>query len=1031
MNHPQIDATDRHAQLEALFGSAAEALSVAGNRPIDLQGKRAWLVTAGLVEVFAVRRADGTTSARTHVLSASAGQVLFGLGPSVSSPSHASMPPGSDGAEATTVLIAVAHPGSRLLTIDTSVLTRLARDPGNIPPLEAAIEGWVTGLFGRLPRGHAPSRFTPLHAGTETTFDTEDPGDGTPGDAGKSVSSAGGGQVPEGNRGEGSSTPMIPVARAAEGMVWVRHTAGGSQFLGRTELAIDSADRLLPMAENTWLVASPGTVLSCIATANLLRSGTLWGGLDFFHQVFIRHLGLDLTAAGQDDRDRLASRLERDQQTLRTAHTRLASVLGQTAHAELSMLEVDEPLFAACQLVAEHQGISLRPPPGPPTADLDRRIHRIVDASRIRHRRVLLRDQWWQQDVGPLLAFIELEEAGKKTRRPVALLPKSARRYELVDPTTQTRTTVDQDVAAQLAAAAIMFYPALPERPVGIRDLLRVSFRGRRPELLTVLMMGIGGGVLALLVPLVTAQLFGNVIPGADRSQLFEMTLALAIAAIGAAAFQITRSIAVLRLTGKIDGSLQAAVWDRLLSLPSSFFRRYTVGDLANRAMGVDAIRDLLVGNVTTALLGLIFSIFSFGLLFYYSASLAALASGMIALLIVTTSLFAYLQLRHQRALLAIQGKIASVLFGLIHGVGKLRASGSEKRAYALWAEHFTRQRQRTFQAQRLANAQMTFSAAYAIASTLALYALMGLALEGDLPISRFLAFSAAYGQVQASALTFVSMISGVLAIVPTYERLSPILRATPEVDETKVEAGQLSGDIELAHVSFRYQEDGPLTLTDISIHARPGELVALVGPSGSGKSTCLRLLLGFEKPGAGSIYFDGQDVASLDLQSVRRQTGVVLQNSRPMAGDIFRNIVGTTDLGINEAWEAAEMAGLADDVRAMPMGMHTVISEGAGTFSGGQIQRLMIARAIVARPRILIFDEATSALDNQTQKLVAQSLERLKATRIVVAHRLSTIENADRIFVLDAGRVVEEGSYQELIAKNGLFSRLAARQLA
>ena len=218
-------------------------------------------------------------------------------------------------------------------------------------------------------------------------------------------------------------------------------------------------------------------------------------------------------------------------------------------------------------------------------------------------------------------------------------------------------------------------------------------------------------------------------------------------------------------------------------------------------------------------------------------------------LLVAVALVFAYLQLRHQRVLLEIQGKIASVLFGLIHGIGKLRTTGAEKRAYGMWAEHFTAQRQRTFRAQRLANAQATFSVVYGVASTFALFATMGLALQSDLPVSRFLAFSAAFGQVQSAALTFVSLISGLLAVLPIYERLSPILEAAPEVDESKLQAGDLSGDIELTHVSFRYQEDGPLILNDVSFHARPGELIALVGPSGSGKSTCLRLILGFEQP--------------------------------------------------------------------------------------------------------------------------------------------------------------------------------------
>jgi ABC-type bacteriocin/lantibiotic exporter with double-glycine peptidase domain len=267
--------------------------------------------------------------------------------------------------------------------------------------------------------------------------------------------------------------------------------------------------------------------------------------------------------------------------------------------------------------------------------------------------------------------------------------------------------------------------------------------------------------------------------------------------------------------------------------------------------------------------------------------------------------------------------------------------------------------------------------------------------------------------------------------MVPLYERLEPILEAVPEVDESKTEPGELAGEIEFSHVSFRYDEDGPLILDDVSFRAEPGEFIALVGPSGAGKSTCMRMILGFEKPSAGSLYFDGQDLSGLAMQSVRRQFGVVLQSGKPMAGTIFSNIIGSSTLGIDDAWEAARMAGLEDDINAMPMGMHTVVSEGAETFSGGQKQRLLIARAIVHRPRIILFDEATSALDNRTQEVVSRSLERLKATRVVIAHRLSTIQNADRIYVFEAGRIVEDGTYQELLHRDGPFARLAERQIA
>jgi ATP-binding cassette subfamily C protein len=447
--------------------------------------------------------------------------------------------------------------------------------------------------------------------------------------------------------------------------------------------------------------------------------------------------------------------------------------------------------------------------------------------------------------------------------------------------------------------------------------------------------------------------------------------------------------------------------------------------------MGIDAIRDMLTGNVLTSMLAAVFSLFSFGLLFYYSWRLALLGTALVLILAGVTFLLTWLQLRHQRVLLEKQGRMSSLVFGLIHGISKLRVAGAEARAYARWAEGFAEQRRRTLAAQRIANVQASFNPVYGIATSMAIFAVMGFYLEPPLELGEFLAFNAAFGQFLAAVLTMIGVLSSVLTMVPIYERLSPILEAVPEVDESKSEPGELAGEIEFSHVSFRYQDDGPLILDDVSFRANPGEFIALVGPSGAGKSTCLRMILAFEKPSSGSIYYDGQDVASLAVRSVRRQIGVVLQSGRPMAGSIVSNILGSSNLGIDAAWDAARLAGLEDDIKAMPMGMHTVISEGAETFSGGQKQRMLIARALVNRPRIILFDEATSALDNRTQEIVSRSLERLKATRIVIAHRLSTIQNADRIYVMEAGRVVEEGRYDELIRRGGTFARLAERQIA
>jgi NHLM bacteriocin system ABC transporter ATP-binding protein len=954
-----------------------DAVPLAGNAPLLLGASPGiWLVETGAAEVFAVA-GDGE-GPRTHLCTAAAGQMLCGV---------------ADGAPLS--LLAVGHTGTRLRRLPVDRLRELARDPEAAADLAAGLDGWLAGLLGGISRAAGPKVFAELRPGAETHL----------AEAGKT-------------------------ARTQEGVAWVRHVEGSSRLLGEPELPLSDGD-LVPVPEGLWLVSDGEARISAFGTRDLLDDERLWHGLGRFHALCLRYVALQGEKLERQDRERLARRLDLDRASLRSAYARLASILLPVDGAAALHQDAD-PLLAACNLAGLPQGISFRPPPAgtPIGTKLEDRLAGICGASRVRSRRVILRGDWWTRDNGPLVAFRALD-AEQKVKRPVALLPLSSRSYELVDPADGSRERVDAAVAESLSGDAHMFYPPLPARPITRRDLLRSALAGRRGDLLTILFMGAAGGLLGMLVPVLTGELFGSVIPGAQRGQLAQIALALIVAALGGAVFQLTRSIAVLRISGKADSSMQSAVWDRLLSLPATFFRRYTVGDLANRSLGINAIREMLTGNVLTLLLGAVFSVFSFGLLFYYSWRLALIATVLVLLLSGVTAGLVWLQIRHQRALLDLQGKIASLLFGLINGIAKLRVAGAEARAYARWAGRFAEQRRRTLAAQRAANLQTSFNAVYGVITSLVIFAVVGYASTDTMPIGEFLAFSAAFGQFLAAALSLVSAFSSVLTMVPVYERLSPILETVPEVDESKAEPGDLSGEIELSHISFRYQEDGPLILDDLSVRAAPGEFIALVGPSGSGKSTCLRLILGFERPTAGSIYFDGQDLAGLAVQSVRRQIGVVLQTGRPMAGSLFSNIIGSSNLGIDDAWEAARMAGLEEDIKAMPMGMHTVVSEGAETFSGGQKQRILIARAIVHRPRIVLFDEATSALDNRTQEIVSRSLERLKATRIVIAHRLSTIQNADRIYVVDSGRVVEQGSYQELLRSNGPFARLAERQIA
>lgn len=411
-----------------------------------------------------------------------------------------------------------------------------------------------------------------------------------------------------------------------------------------------------------------------------------------------------------------------------------------------------------------------------------------------------------------------------------------------------------------------------------------------------------------------------------------------------------------------------------------------------------------------------------------------ALIAALVAVVnIAVTVASGVLTLQKTRPLLDRQGKLFGVMVQLINGVTKFRITGAESRAFAYWGQQYSQQLHLMLGTQGIEDNLAVINSLLSTLTPAVLFMAAAQLLTtsgGGLSMATFLAFNAAFGTFIAGATSLSTTIVDVLEVLPIWQRAQPILKTIPEVDVTKADPGRLTGRLAISHAVFRYRSDGgALNLDDVSIHAEPGEFIALVGPSGSGKSTLLRLLLGFDVPESGVVAFDGQDLASLDVGAVRRQLGVVLQNSRLLSASIFENIAGSALISMDEAWEAARMSGLAADIEAMPMGMHTVVSEGGTNLSGGQRQRLLIARALASRPRILLFDEATSALDNRTQQIVSDSLNRLRVTRVVVAHRLSTIRNADRIYVLQNGRLIQQGTFTQLAAEPGLFKQLVERQ--
>jgi ATP-binding cassette subfamily C protein len=597
--------------------------------------------------------------------------------------------------------------------------------------------------------------------------------------------------------------------------------------------------------------------------------------------------------------------------------------------------------------------------------------------------------------------------------------------------------TLTPDVVAQLDPSAFMFYRCLPDRPLGSLDLLRFAVRGIHRDLLTIALIGAVGGLLTLVTPLAIGHIFDVLIPGVERGQLAQLALGLIVVAGAVGAFHFTRNVALIRLKHRAGDALQAAVWERLVNLPARFFAGYTAGDLGVRAMGVAGIMNALSASAISTIVSSIFTLFAVALLFYYSPLVAFVAVGLVLVVLVVIVICGVFQLRYRRQIEETYGKLAGLLLQFINGISKLRVAAAEDRAFTQWATRFAHQTRLEVSARIINNNLNVFVAAFPVVCSMVIYLLVvgesGTPGAGAaLSTGSFLAFVAAFGTLLSGMMQLGSTVVNMLNVVPIYARLKPILAVAPEVDATKADPGPLRGRIEVTNLSFRYGDDGPPVLEDVSFDAHPGEFIALVGPSGSGKSTLLRLLLGFEQPESGSIAYDGFDVAGLDPWRLRRQLGVVLQDGNLLPGDIFSNIVGSAvDLTLNDAREAARLAGLDRDIEQMPMGMHTIITEGASTLSGGQRQRLMIARALVTKPRIVFFDEATSALDNPTQAVVTESLDRLRATRIVIAHRLSTIINADRIFVLDRGRIAQTGTYAHLVDQPGMFHELVRRQLA
>lgn len=950
-----------------------------GNKPLMLNDEGfVYVITQSNLDVFLVDLKNGIqSSSRKHVARFSENELIFGLNSSKFVQSK--------------IFIAVGNPDTVVYSVSKDDFSKLLEDKSLSQQGYELLEKSINKFLFEI--------FKPLLAKDYLDFASTDK---TSVEKGKCVLSR-------------------------KHFFWITILEGQCTVCGDKNIIVGKKNIFI-LSDMIYITPLTNCRLEKYTSKEIFKKNQLWSSVDNIFQLMVKKIFFQEKEFIKNEISRFKKRKLLKEISLKKGIYKLINILKKESKWESAdRIEEGDNVLACCNLLGKYIGEEfLLPKDLPENIDDVSKFREIIRVSKVKMRKVVLDINWWKHDNGPMLAF------NSDNHHLIVLIPKSPRKYFYIDKITKEKFVINEKNIPNLENFAYFFYRTLPNKPLSWKDLLKFGVFMSYRDFASVIIVGVGGALLGLLNPYLTGQLFDKVIPSSSVNELGQMIFLLISAAIAITMFELTKAIAMVRFEGRMDKEIQASLWDRLLSLKVSFFKRYTAGDLANRSMGIDSIRQILSGVAVQSILAGIFAVFYCIQLFYYNYNLALIGLGLGMIILVIVLVMGYVFVKFQIPVQEIEGKITGMVLQFINGIGKIRITGSEDFVFYQWANEFGEKKKLAFKAGLAQASLRSVNSVFPIFASMVIFSYVVNHVDRSLfSIGDFAAYTSAYGQFQNALLQMGIYITASLTIIPFYKRLKPIITQVPEVDESKAKPGKIDGNIGVFNVNFRYDEDGPLILKNLSLEIKRGEFVAIVGPSGSGKSTITRMLLGFETPESGAIYYDGQDLFGSDVNEVRKQIGVVLQNSEIMMGSILDNILGSTNLTIDDAWEAAESSGLAEDIKEMPMGMHTVLPFGGGTISGGQRQRILIARAIVRKPRILIFDEATSALDNRTQKIVSDSLDQLNATKIVIAHRLSTIKNADRILFLDNGEIVEQGTYGELMKMNGLFANSARRQLA
>lgn len=675
-----------------------------------------------------------------------------------------------------------------------------------------------------------------------------------------------------------------------------------------------------------------------------------------------------------------------------------------------------DPLSDAFSVAAASLGESVRPPDPQVEGGLPAR-DAIAAASGLMTHPVAVEGRWWTGLPGPAVAGADPDC--------VAVLPDGRGATAVTAITRHSRRVSGRTGVPRPAVAIAADLPG----SASWRGLLRWSVRNQRTNVWALVLLSLVGGLAGLLLPLAAAALFGYALPIGSVSTIAAVLAAFAIGSAGAAVTLLARNMTLLHLRDVSDATLATSVTAHALRLPLGFFRRMTPGDVLNRLLTVEQARALVDDSVPTLLLTAAFGLVNLLVLIVISPLMALLVAAVLAVVVAATL---RTQVRARAALselLEARSASDADLMALADCIVPIRVAGAEARALSRWSRGQSRAIEALQVRMKALDAQAPLTAAGPLLVTLVLIVSVIVAGTDAVPLPQFMPAYAAVVQLTVAMGLMTQNLVHLWELGPTFARVAPITTTPVERPGERRPPGVLRGGIELRDVVFGYDTQRPPLFDGLSLSIEAGEFVAVVGPSGSGKSTLLRLILGFEEPWSGVVTYDGKDLADLDVLAVRRQIGTVMQGSVPFGESVRECVCGPRVLSDDELWRVLDRAGLADDVRLLPSGLDTPIGNQGGTVSGGQLQRLMIARALAASPRIMLLDEATSALDNLAQDVVMDTIERSAITRVTIAHRLTTIARADRVVVVSGGRIVESGRPEELRARDGHFARLAARQ--